>query len=155
MTNRIRAPAAVADDRDARFCARPDTILIADDGNAADVTATLARRHRLTEEPERSARLPGWRVFRVPSSGAGALELAATLRKAGGVSSVELDYVPRRSPYAFTPDDTYFGEQWVGHDADRCAGGLGHRDRARGRRRRGDRQRVRTRARRPLACVSE
>lgn len=95
---------------DAYFCARPDAILLGGGPNEAVATDAIARKHGLVEAKERSARLPGWRYF---SAGKGqAVELAATLRKANAAPAVDLEYIPLRSPFAFTPDDTYFSEQW-------------------------------------------
>lgn len=99
--------------RDALFCARPDVLLMRPGAGAEQMADRLARKFRLREEPERSRHLRGWRCFSVPDAArANAIAITASFRGRNGAPELELDYVPHRSPRAFTPNDTYFGDQW-------------------------------------------
>ena len=100
-------------ERDALFCARPDVLLVRPAPGDEESLAGIAAKYRLHEETERSRHLRGWRYLRLPEAwGTTALVIAASARRQAPAPEVDLEYVPFRSPFAFTPDDALFGDQW-------------------------------------------
>jgi hypothetical protein len=98
---------------DALFCAKPDVLLLrSPQGDDAAVDA-VARRHKLAEAVERSHRLRRWRCFQLPAGArTTAPTLAGQIRQRAPSVEVDLEYVPWRSPRAFTPGDPMWGTQW-------------------------------------------
>jgi subtilisin family serine protease len=92
---------------EALFAARPDVLVIDPPKGSEKALAAAIRKHRLIEQVERSRRLGTRRYFIARD----AASIAAAIRRDANVT-VDLEYVPWHSPFAFDPDDTYFSDQW-------------------------------------------
>jgi subtilisin family serine protease len=98
---------------DAYFAARPDVLLLQAGPEREKAADEAATRFALTRHHDRCLYPGGWRYLELPSSGTmTAFDLVARLRRQSGGPTVDLEYIPLRSPWLFTPDDPFHDQQW-------------------------------------------